>query len=251
MIAKVVKNGREYYSHIFASFNPGWYECVIVFDNENNKFELLDIYDRRPSLKRRVFVIDTDKTDMVKKKELNISIGTTYKDCLGYSWILENRDLIKAIKNGKDVDEYYIKLAEEINRNIDTSEWKYVNNQKDAENLMSAAWGFHDAVIKSIHYKINEQYDAPSCVEVLFTGCWECDIILKFKYDILVHFKVDDNIILDILDSSILFHNGFIYWVDDYIQNVERITEQCTYFRARSLAWRMITNNDSWEANAN
>ena len=37
MLAKISSDNREYYSHIFAKFNPGWYECVIVFDTENKQ----------------------------------------------------------------------------------------------------------------------------------------------------------------------------------------------------------------------
>ena len=243
MLAKIVADDREYYSHIFAKFNPGWYECVIVFDNENKKFELLNVYNTNPSLKRKVFIIDTDTTDMVDKKEIKLSIITTYKNCFGYAWILENCDLIKQIKEGKPVDEKYIKMAEEQNKSIDTSEWKYVKNKKDADDLLSAAWGFHDSTIKSINYQIKDAYSDPSIVQILFTGCWECDIILEFKKDILIHFNCDDNSSPDIMASTILFHDDFIYWVDGHIDSVEDITEEFIYFRARSLAWKMITKN--------
>ena len=50
MLAKISSDNREYYSHIFAKFNPGWYECVIVFDTENKQFELLNVYNTKPSL---------------------------------------------------------------------------------------------------------------------------------------------------------------------------------------------------------
>ena len=243
MLAKISSDKREYYSHIFAKFNPGWYECVIVFDTENKQFELLNVYNTKPSLKRKVFIIDTDITDMVEKKEIKLSMVTTYKDCFGYSWVLENCDLIKQIKDGKPVDEKYIKIAEEQNKTIDTREWKYIKNQKDADNLLSAAWGFHDATLKSISYELKQNYYDPSCVRVLFTGCWECDILLEFKKDVLIHFNFDDNTMPDIMDSNILFHDGFVYWVDDCIESVDNITEDFIYFRARSLAWKMITKN--------
>lgn len=73
MIAKVVTNGREYYSYVFAKFNPGFYETVIVFDDENEKFELLNVYDTKPSLKRKIFIIDTDMDGMVEKPEIKLS----------------------------------------------------------------------------------------------------------------------------------------------------------------------------------
>ena len=241
MLAKIVSDNREYYSYVFAKFNPGWFESVIVFDNENSRFELINVYRTTPSLKRKVFIIDTDTTDMVEKKEIKPSIITTYKDCFGYAWILENSNLIKQIKDGKQVEEQYIKIAEEQNKSIDTSEWKYVKNQKDADNLLSAVWGFHDATIKSISYQMKDNYNDPSSIQVLFTGCWECDVILEFKKDVLIHFNFNDNNMPDIMDSNILFHDGFIYWIDDCIESVDDITEDFIYFRARSLAWKMIT----------
>ena len=194
-----------------------------------------------PSLKRKIFIIDTDTSGMIEKKEIKLSLTTTYKDCFGFAWILENYDLIKQIKSGKPVDEQYIKIAEEQNKSIDTNEWKYIKNQKDADDLLSAAWGFHDARLESISYKVKENYDDPSSVHVLFTGCWESDILLEFKKDVLIHFNYDDNTIPDIMDSSILFYNGFIYWVDDCVKSVDEIAEENIYFRARSLSWKMIT----------
>lgn len=244
MIAKVVSGNREYYSHVFAMFNPGWHQCVVVFDSENEKFELLNVYKTMPYLKRKVFIIDTDKTDMIEQKEIKISVTTKYENCVGYSWILENHDLIKSIKARKTVDEKYIQLAVTLNNSIDTGEWKYVKSQKDAENLLSASWGFHDATLANISYKVKENYDEPSIVQVLFTGCWECDILLEFKKDVLVHFNVNDNNTFEILDSNIIFHDGFIYWVDDCIENVSDITEEYIYFRARSLAWKMVVKNE-------
>ena len=65
VIAKVLKdNNKEYYSYVFATFNKGWFKEVLVFNNEDNVFELLNIYNTIPSIKRKVFIIDTD----IKKK---------------------------------------------------------------------------------------------------------------------------------------------------------------------------------------
>ena len=84
MIAKVVSGNREYYSHVFAMFNPGWHQCVVVFDSENEKFELLNVYKTMPYLKRKVFIIDTDKTDMIEQKEIKISVLTSATRRLRY-----------------------------------------------------------------------------------------------------------------------------------------------------------------------
>ena len=60
----------------------------------------------------------------------------------------------------------------------------------------------------------------------------------------LIHFNLDDRNTTEILDSNILFDNGYIYWIDDYIEDVKNISEENIYFRARSLKWKMINKKD-------
>lgn len=240
MIVKIVKENNEYYSCVFACLNSGFYLSVVVFNEEDERFELLNVYDIKPSLKRKVFIIDNDVEGMIEKKEIKLSFNKSYKNCLGYDWIINDLELIKSIKEGKKVDDKFIKLAKEFNSKINTDEWRFVKNEKDAKDLLTAAWGFHDSVLSNIIYKYNENFEEPSVVQVLFTGCWECDILLEFKRDVLIHFNVDDNNIGEIMDSNILFDNGFIYWVDEYIKDVKEIKEEYIYFRARSLKWKMI-----------
>lgn len=240
MIAKVVSKEREYYSYVFAKFNPGFYEAVIVFDDENEKFELINVYDTKPSLKRKIFIIDTDMEGMIEKSEIKLSLINTLKNCFGYDWIIENIELIKDIKSKNSIDKKYIELAKEINKKIEVSEWKYVKNEKDAKDLLHAAWGFHDAELDNISYKLKETYNDPSVVQILFTGCWECDILLEFQRDVLIHFNIDDNCSHEIMDSNILFNDGYVYWVDDYIEDIKELNDSYIYFRGRSLKWKMI-----------
>lgn len=240
MLAKIVTKDREYYSQVFAMFNPGFYQTVVVFDDENSRFELINVYDIKPSLKRMVFIIDTDMEEMINKKEIRLSWKTVYKECFGYEWILDNVELIKNIINGKVIDEKYILLAKEINKKIEISEWKYVKTKKDANDLLHAALGFHDAELKEISYKLKENYSDPSVVYVLFTGCWECDILLEFKRDVLVHFNINDLNSYEVLDSNILFNDGYVYWIDEYIEDINNIKDSFNYFRGRSLKWKMI-----------
>ena len=239
MIAKVVTENREYYSYVFARFNPGYYEMLIVFDNENERFELVNGYNVKPSLKRKVFIIDTNTEGMIEEKAIKLSFKTVYKNCLGYDWILHDIELIQKIKERILVDDKFIALAKQFNDSIVNNEWTLVKDKKGIQDLMTAAWGFHDSELNNISYKLME-IGEPSVVQVLFTGCWECDILLEFKGDVLIHFNLDDGNTTEILDANILFDNGYIYWIDDYIEDVNNISEENIYFRARSLKWKMI-----------
>ena len=242
MIAKILtKDNREYYSYVFAKFNPGFYETVIVFDEENDKFELLNVYEVNPYIIRKVFIIDADTKSWVSKDSIKVSLLSKYKECSGYDWMINDIELIKAIIDGKQVDNSYKVKAKKLNKNIDKSEWHYVKTQKDAEDLLTAAWGFHDAYVKDIKYfDAIDTEDGTRKVQVLFGGCWSCEIILEFNTDVLIHFVSEDDATNDFYSSNIIFHDGFIYWVGDDVKSVQDIADYFTYFKARFLKWKLI-----------
>ena len=113
-------------------------------------------------------------------------------------------------------------------------------NEKDIKDLFSAAWGFHDSRLVDIKYIGKESYTDPTIVQVLFTGCWECDILLEFKRDVTIHLSSDDYCGDEISSSTILIKDGFVYWINDIIEDISELKEYHTYFRARSLKWKMI-----------
>ena len=65
-------------------------------------------------------------------------------------------------------------------------------------------------------------------------------LVLTILNNILIHFNIDDINSYEINDSNILFDNGYIYWVDEYIDNIKDIKHDFIYFRGRSLKWKMI-----------
>lgn len=138
----------------------------------------------------------------------------------------------------------YIDKAVNVNNLIDNSEWHYVKNQKDVEDLMAASWGFHDSYLADIKYLKKEFYNDPTKIQFLFTGCWECNILLEFERDVLMYFISDDENSGEILNSNIIFDNGFVYWGDECIKDISEITDEYTYIRGRSLKWKMITKID-------
>ncbi len=89
---------------------------------------------------------------------------TKYVDCFGYEWILDDNELINSIKKGNKVDDKFIQIAKEINKLIEIGEWKYVKNEKSAKDLLATSWGFHDAELININYKLKESM----MIQVLF-----------------------------------------------------------------------------------
>lgn len=243
MIAKVLKdNNKEYYSYVFATFNEGWFKEVLVFNNEDNVFEFISVYNTIPSIKRKVFIIDTDISNFIYQKEIKLNKKKKFENSKGYDWVLNDIDFLNKIINKEEIDEKYINKAKQLNDNYNIDEWHYIMNEKDILDLNAASWGFHDSHLEDIKYIKKESYSDPTIVQVLFTGCWECDILLEFKRDVFIHFYSDDSYTDEITISSILIKEGFIYWVNDKIEDVSELQEYHTYFKARSLKWKMIVN---------
>ena len=105
MLAKVLtQDNREYESIIFATFNSGWDQAVIVYDNYTNKLELVRIYEVEPSIIRKVFIIDADASDWVFKDKIKLISNVEYSKCGGYSWIIDDLELLQSIFDKKDIE---------------------------------------------------------------------------------------------------------------------------------------------------
>ena len=241
MIVKVLtKDNREYYSTVFAKINTGWNQQYIVFDDEK-KFDLVRVYELTPSIIRKVFIIDNDTSNWIFKDKITVSSNTEYEKCGGLDWIINDLELFDLIINGNKLDESILKKAKQLNNKIIKKEWHEIKTQKDIENLFSAAWGFHDSHVQDIKFTniIDNTYD-PSKVQVCFTSCWNCDIILEFESDVLIHYISNDQAYNEFFDANILFEDDYIYWIGENIKSLAELKDYHIYFRGRSLKWKMI-----------
>lgn len=231
MIARVIsKDGREYCSHVFAANMDGFDSTVVVFDAAARKFAQVNMYDISPSLVRKVFIIDGDCSDFVDKE----------KGVMGYGWLVDNAELLRAIEKGKPVADEYVNKAVELNASIERREWTEVRTDRDVENLFNAAWGFHDAEIESVTVDGDK-------LTVVFGGCWNSMVELIFEGDIEYRYERGAEYYYEIFSAAVLFSGGYVYWVDDDITDVADIDDELTYFRGRSLKWKQTLDNDKSE----
>ena len=100
----------------------------------------------------------------------------------------------------------------------------------------------HDEKCK--YFDVEDTEEGIRKVQVLFGGCWSCEIILEFTRDVLIHFVSEDNADNCFYSSNIIFHDAFVYWVGEEVESVSDIEDYLTYFKARSLKWKMINKNN-------
>lgn len=101
---------------------------------------------------------------------------------------------------------------------------------------MAATGYFHDARI------VSEHLDDNGMLHVHFDGTWGCEVDVWFwgdlEYD--TSSKNQDNCDPYWYGSSVILHDGFVYFVDEYDMQVDEIGPEYCYFKARHMKYRII-----------
>lgn len=132
--------------------------------------------------------------------------------------------------------------------------WHEIDNANDLASFMVAMNFFHDSCIKEINYlsgayvgedlsmrPVNDR----RMLKVLIQRQVEENPMVEMEFEGLKCFHLfpcDDRYTCEILDSTMMFQNGFIYWCDSGDVNEIDLDEyEGTMICASSLRWRSIT----------
>lgn len=224
MIAKIRTINGFYNSIIFAVYNKGWSSEVLVFNQDYTALQFVKIW--MPT--RNVFIYNADKKGWVTKKKVE-----------GYDWVLENVT-IKFFK--RKIDETAIlDKCRTLQSYVKDCEWFDLKNKADAESLAYASLDFHDSYVKEIYKEGEKLY-------IHFDTTWGSEILFELDGHIETNLFKDygriaiDNDFPTIFDSTIIFENDLIYWVEDCsLEKVSEIREtKAHYFGAKNVKWKLI-----------
>lgn len=111
-----------------------------------------------------------------------------------------------------------------------------IKNQHDIENLMWASGGFHDARIATEHLEDD------GTLHLHFDGTWGCEIDVWFWGDLEYDTSSRDPDECDPywFGSTVILHDGFVYFVDEDDMTVDKIDSGYCYFKARHMKYRII-----------
>lgn len=240
MIALINDDDREYYSHIFALMKDGARVLAVIFNDEENRFELSNVYESKYSQNRKVTIIDFDAEGMIEKDEINF---TSFKatECLGYDWLLNNPKLLSDIERNRQVDGKYAQAAKGLNLSIDSYKWREVTNKAEADELLDIAGGFHDSYLIGMNYtggSVSPEFVTK--VQLAFELYSKCRLVLEFEGEVKVHYQFSSNLNY-IYASSIVFYENNIYWVEDEDDcRPCDIDENSCYVCAKKLRWKIF-----------
>ena len=111
-----------------------------------------------------------------------------------------------------------------------------VKNQQDIEDLDWVSGGFHDARIAK------EKLQDDGTLYLRFDGTWGCEIEVWFSGDLEYDTSSRDPEECDPYwyGSTVILHNGFVYFVDEEDMTVDKITPGYCYFKARHMKYKVI-----------
>ncbi len=158
MIAIISDGKEQYVSPIFALKNAGWNSEVLTFNKERTHLRRIKMW--RP--RRQVFIVEWEK--FACKKSL----------WEGYDWVLEDKNLFKALRFGKAVSAENFPAFKEYSKEIILPEQFEIKNENDIQSLMDVSMSFHDA----IPIRLEKDGD---CTQIEFDTTWGCIITVKFE----------------------------------------------------------------------
>lgn len=196
----------------------------LVLDAEKRKLTQKYVFDRNTTaLNPSVVIVDDDRTDW-----------KTAEDGTGCLHFLEkyNPDTILQEISNEDLQRCIAMDAE-----CHYEPYQVIETQADADRLMTAAGGFHDACISELSYKNDTLY-------VLFDGIWGCRIEAWFSGE--VSWSTDsrnpEEYNSDWFCASLIVSDGWICLVDDDRVEGLDVPEDSCWFKARELKYHIIPN---------
>ncbi len=238
MYVRINYQNKIYYSYVFAHFECDYMPQYVVYDSVDEKFDIIAHLSEKCGGHRQVGFMNENEKDFIYRKELNLNMGLV-KKCAGYSWLIENADLINDIKEGKPINKDYVRIAKEMNSTIDPDAWNEVVTEEDAEDMMNHVGGFHDWYLVGIEGK-SDPYDCfvDSKLQLRFTSQAAFDVLLEFEGGIYIKygFYSANRIYL----SSIIINDEQKYWVDGEEDLKFESIEQYQYIQANKLRWKFI-----------
>ncbi len=215
MIVRVKFDEKAYFSHVFMMGVTHYRDRYVIFNDEKEKFELVCSTKEFDLNRRCIYTFDYTYEDFIKKDLIELDT-TTMTKCIGYPWLINNVDLIKAIDRGEDVPQEYIDLAKEIHKNMDPYRWHHVKTQEDLDELIYISGCFHDCYMKSFKGTFNNPTVLNKEMKLqldfdLYQNAY--DIRLEFSDDVKLNMNLtwfDDRIFA----TSFLLHEGRIYWLE-------------------------------------
>lgn len=255
---------RYFKSEVYAIINTGYYEkqLVLVPDQSGGYFKFIDYLDKTddalPVLINTIIPQRPDswifkKTNSVDEKLIpyqnRLSENIHFFEFIGFQWLWEDVDILTRLLKGESIPIQDTAFEGKLYSDIIQSEWRFIETQENANAFMEEVCGFHDSIIKEIHYisgafvNIDKSMmpieDKRSVlIQVQSQQCRNFEMAFQGVTALNLR-PAADNYTGDIFDAAIIVQDESIFFSDSFMEHVNLIYEG-TWITAYSLKWRYV-----------
>lgn len=224
------ENGSHYISMVFGYYRDrarSYYaDYWIVWDSKKERLIKWPTFKpKKKFLEKQILIVDADQNDW--------NLNQDGEGCVNFL----NRNLLDSIMRENNQPQNIIEQCRKIDKGYTYDEVHEIKTQKDIEDLDWITGNFHDA------YIAKKKLQDDGKLYLKFEGIWGCDLEVWFWGDLEYDMSSRDSELVDDpywFDSTILFHDGFVYLIDEEDMTVEKITTGYCYFKARHMEYRVI-----------
>ena len=164
----------------------------------------------------------------------------------GCPFLLEQKEWLAELTARRKLPDY---RADAVVPDTKLQGWNYIEDSCDINSLMDYFGGFHDSVIREIHYESGDymeggtMYLSPSCAKKLrmvFDSSWANSIEIVFESVRLLRLvPPGENYLGDLFNASIFIDNLEVYFYDEYLKERPK-SHDGTWVKALGMRWRVI-----------
>ena len=130
--------------------------------------------------------------------------------------------------------------------------WNEINNEKDLNDFLYTCGGFHDSCLKELRYVsgafVDEKFamypvNDQRKLYIIFQQQSRNSTVIELEFSRLVELHLnpnDENYTCEILDASLFFEDGKVYWGDSDWFETKRETYDGTWLCAEKVRWRIL-----------
>ncbi len=256
------KRNLFFKSEVYAVINSGYYEKQLVYvPNEvGGYFKFFDYLDKtNDALPVLINTIISQRPDawIFKRAKSVDEILIPYQNRLsenirffeynGFPWLWENVETLTKLLTGKSVPIQGSIFEGKVYSDILQPSWRFIENQEDANLFMEEVCGFHDSVIKELHYISGAFVDPDNSMMpvadkrsvTMQIQSQQCrNFTLEFEGVTALNLRpATDNYTDDIYDATLIVQDEQIFFSDSFMERID-LAYEGTWVSAYSLKWK-------------
>lgn len=212
---------EDYKRYIENIHKPYW----IVWDSEKKRLiRWLSMVPDTKYIIPQILIVDSERNNWNLDEE---GVG-----CVDFL----SRELLDSFLDDEIQPEEILSKCRAMDAGYVYNEITEVKNQQDIEDLDWVSGGFHDARIAK------EKLQDDGTLYLRFDGTWGCEIEVWFSGDLEydTSSRAPEECDPYWYGSTVILHNGFVYFVDEEDMTVDKITSGYCYFKARHMKYKVI-----------